>query len=91
MINPITFAESIAPNIATQKNEVALMARDIIERTDQELSQSSADQIIIEGAGGWFTPISNKETMADLAIGYSYPVILVVGMKLSCVNHALLT
>ena len=50
-----------------------------------------ADLRLIEGAGGWRVPINMRETMADLAVELQIPVILVVGMKLGCLNHALLT
>jgi dethiobiotin synthetase len=45
----------------------------------------------VEGAGGWLVPISARETMADVAVALALPVILVVGMRLGCLNHALLS
>ena len=50
-----------------------------------------ADFVLIEGAGGWRVPISPRETLADLAVQLKVGVILVVGMRLGCINHALLT
>jgi dethiobiotin synthetase len=50
-----------------------------------------ADFVLIEGAGGWRVPISPRETLADLAVQLQVGVILVVGMRLGCINHALLT
>jgi dethiobiotin synthetase len=50
-----------------------------------------ADIYVVEGAGGWQTPINNKETMADLVVKLNIPLIFVVGMKLGCLNHAILT
>ena len=49
------------------------------------------DVTIIEGAGGWRVPLNDRETLADLARQLQLPVIMVVGMKLGCINHALLT
>jgi len=50
-----------------------------------------ADFICIEGAGGWRLPLNPRETLADVVVELKLPVILVVGMKLGCINHALLT
>ena len=50
-----------------------------------------ADFVLIEGAGGWRVPINQRETLADLAKAIGKPVVLVVGMRLGCLNHALLT
>ena len=51
----------------------------------------AADLTLIEGAGGWRVPLNNQETMAQLPILLQMPVVLVVGMRLGCINHALLT
>ena len=51
----------------------------------------AADFVLIEGAGGWRVPINARETLADLAVQLQVGVILVVGMRLGCINHALLT
>jgi dethiobiotin synthetase len=53
--------------------------------------QEQADFTLIEGAGGWRVPISATEFLSDFAIALQLPVILVVGVKLGCINHALLT
>ncbi len=50
-----------------------------------------ADWVLVEGAGGWFTPLSDSLTFADWAQAEQLPVILVVGVKLGCINHAMLT
>ena len=52
---------------------------------------SAADWVLVEGAGGWFTPLSETLTFADWAQQEQLPVILVVGVKLGCINHAMLT
>jgi dethiobiotin synthetase len=50
-----------------------------------------AQFVIVEGAGGWFVPLNETETMADFCVTLGFPVIIVVGMRLGCLNHALLT
>jgi dethiobiotin synthetase len=50
-----------------------------------------SDVVLVEGAGGWLAPISGAETMADIARELAQPVVLVVGLRLGCLNHALLT
>ncbi|MFN6883013.1 dethiobiotin synthase, partial [Proteus mirabilis] len=53
--------------------------------------QQRADWVLVEGAGGWFTPLSANQFFADWVIEEKLPVILTVGIKLGCINHALLT
>ena len=53
--------------------------------------ESQADWVLVEGAGGWFTPLSDTQTFADWVQAEQLPVILVVGVKLGCINHAMLT
>lgn len=89
-INPFAFKEPIAPHLAAKNNNVKLSVPRIITQSSAAL-MSDADYIIIEGAGGWYTPISDKETMADLALAYGYPIVLVIGIRLGCINQALLT
>ncbi len=52
---------------------------------------AGADWIVIEGAGGWLAPVSARQSMADLAQALGLPVLLVVGLRLGCLNHAQLT
>jgi len=89
-INPFAFQDPVAPHLAAEKSKTKLSVDCIIKKTYHALT-SNSDYIIIEGAGGWFTPINNQERIADLVRAYSYPVILVVGIRLGCINHALLT
>ena len=89
-INPYAFAPAIAPHIAAQEAGVELSVADLY-RTAQVILQQQADFTLIEGAGGWRVPISNTEFLSDFAIALQLPVILVVGVKLGCINHALLT
>ncbi len=89
MINPYRFAPAIAPHIAAQQTGVAIDT-DVIFAAYQQLSQI-ADVVIVEGAGGFLVPLNSHQTLADLAVQLNIPVILVVGMRLGCINHALLT
>lgn len=89
LINPYVFQPPIAPHIAAQQAgvEIALAP---IQQAFTQLSEL-ADAVIVEGAGGFLVPLNDKKTMADLAVSLNIPVILVVGMRLGCINHALLT
>lgn len=89
-INPYLFQEPIAPHIAS-KNESIDMNVDECVDSCQPILKSNADFIVIEGAGGLLVPLNNKQTMLDLAIALHAEIILVVGMKLGCINHTLLT
>ena len=89
-INPYAFAPAIAPHIAAQEAGVELRITDLY-RAAQVILQEQAQFTLIEGAGGWRVPISNTEFLADFAMVLNVPVILVVGVKLGCINHALLT
>ena len=88
-VNPVALEPAIAPHIAAERAGISLRAAGL---TDQVRAQeaSGADVLLVEGAGGWLVPLNQTETMADLAVALGYPVILVVGMRLGCINHALL-
>lgn len=88
-INPYRFEPAIAPHIAAEKADV-MIDLEIISSTYQALSKL-ADVVIVEGAGGFLVPLNTKETLADLAVKLDLPIILVVGVRLGCINHALLT
>lgn len=88
-INPYVFAPAIAPHIAAEQVGVKISLDNIHQAFDR--LQSQAEVIIIEGAGGFRVPINRQETMADLAIKLNIPIILIVGVRLGCINHALMT
>ncbi|MGI1680217.1 MAG: dethiobiotin synthase [Cellvibrionaceae bacterium] len=92
-VNPIALPEAIAPHLAAEKNNVAINVRAISEHCKKifKASESAADCIIVEGAGGWFVPLNNEETYADAVKELNLDVLLVVGIRLGCINHALLT
>ncbi|MFA5493983.1 MAG: dethiobiotin synthase [Porticoccaceae bacterium] len=89
-INPFCLAPAIAPHIAAREAGVILDAITVAARCRPMLGRA-ADLLLVEGAGGWRVPLNDRESFADLARVLGFPVILVVGMKLGCINHALLT
>lgn len=89
LINPYAFQPPIAPHIAAQQAGIEI-GLDKIQQAFVQLSQL-ADVVIVEGAGGFLVPLNDNQTMADLAVALNIPVILVVGLRLGCINHALLS
>ncbi|MCW8864622.1 MAG: dethiobiotin synthase [Colwellia sp.] len=93
-INPIAFLEPIAPHIAAEKANRKISMDEVIQGYNQ-VTATSADIAITEGAGGWRLPLTlNKKSnifLSDFAKASQQDVILVVNMKLGCLNHALLT
>lgn len=90
-VNPYALAPAIAPHIAAQQAGTAIST----EKVQQGFAalQAQYDFVLTEGAGGWRVPLSVEENswMSDLPAQLGTPVILVVGIKLGCINHALLT
>lgn len=89
-INPLAFEPAIAPHIAAQESDIALRVEALLPAMRQVL-EHRADFTLIEGAGGWRVPLSGEGNLSDLAIALGLPVILVVGVRLGCINHAVLT
>ncbi len=89
LINPYVFAPAIAPHIAAEKVGVTVSLDNIQQAFD--VLQAKADVVVVEGAGGFRVPINYEQTMADLVVKLTLPVILVVGVRLGCINHALMT
>jgi len=88
-VNPYAFEPAIAPHIAAQQAGVTIDMANIANIIAQQ--QHQADYVLVEGVGGWMVPLNARETVADLARLLNFPVILVVNMRLGCINHALLT
>lgn len=89
LINPVVFELPVSPHIAvSQKNEVVDL--DQIMDCYKQLASNSED-VIVEGIGGWRVPISEGLSLVDLVRALDLPIILVVGFKLGCINHAILT
>jgi dethiobiotin synthetase len=89
LINPYRFEPAIAPHLAAEQVGVAVKL-DSIMQAYQQLT-TFAEMVVVEGAGGFFVPLNQTETLADLAVQLNIPIIIVVGMRLGCINHALLT
>jgi dethiobiotin synthetase len=87
--NPYCFLPAIAPHIAAKRAGV-IIDFSVIAKSYQELA-AQADVVIVEGAGGLLVPLNAQQNSADLVLKLGLPVILVVGMRLGCLNHALLT
>jgi len=88
-LNPYCLADAVSPHIAAQRTNRRIDIRVITAAA----GRLAADRqlFLIEGAGGWHAPISATESMADVARALGVPVLLVVGLKLGCLNHARLT
>jgi dethiobiotin synthetase len=89
-INPYFLEEPISPHLAAKHENIVLDSKTIVAAMQNSLHQS-VDHIFIEGAGGVFAPLNETETMLDLMKAFDFPIILVVGLKLGCLNHALLS
>ncbi|WP_179291471.1 dethiobiotin synthase [Enterobacter cloacae] len=88
-VNPYTFAEPTSPHIISA-DEGRPIAFSVLSDGLRALERQ-ADWVLVEGAGGWFTPLSDELMFADWVQREQLPVILVVGVKLGCINHAMLT
>lgn len=89
-VNPVVLEAAIAPHIAAQQENRNITAARLVGFIRGTLMQS-ADFRLIEGAGGWLVPVNPRELMNAIPRELKLDVILVVGMKLGCINHALLT
>jgi len=88
-VNPYAFEPAIAPHIAAGQAGIQIEIGNIINIYN-ELGDIS-DCVLVEGVGGWQVPLTENETLADLARTLGLDVIMVVGIRLGCLNHALLT
>lgn len=96
LTNPVCLPDATSPHLAARGSAAPIDIAAILSAFDVIRAQS--DVIIVEGAGGWLAPIGEPArpgepgpTMQDIALALGLPVVLVVGMKLGCLNHALLT
>ena len=88
-VNPYRFAEPLSPNIAARLNNTTVELDVIMERY-KRLSETH-EAVIVEGAGGFLTPISDTMTVADLAVQLRLPVLIIAASRLGCINATLLT
>jgi dethiobiotin synthetase len=89
LVNPYCLEMPASPHIAAASEGISIKLAPIVQAFGQ-LTRTS-DLVVVEGAGGWLAPINETETMADIAAALDLPVVLVVGLRLGCLNHALLT
>jgi dethiobiotin synthetase len=88
-VNPYLFTEPIAPHVAAAREGRTVDLAVIVERF--EALSLRADVVVVEGAGGFLVPLNDREDFGDLAKRLALPVVLTVGMRLGCINHAMLT
>ncbi len=89
LINPYAFRAAVAPHIAAAEEGRTIELANIVAAFEQ--LRELADAVLVEGVGGFCVPLGPDCDTADLAVALKLPVILVVGMRLGCINHALLT
>ena len=88
-INPYAFVPAMAPHLAARETGIEIRLEKILDHF-QHLRQK-APWLVVEGVGGWEVPLGEHLTMAEVAYAMRLPAILVVGLRLGCLNHALLT
>jgi dethiobiotin synthetase len=88
-VNPYAFVPPVAPHVAATETGIVI---DLLEiKKCYENLLHTVDAIIVEGVGGWRVPFGNGLAVPDLVLSLDLPVILVVGLKIGCINHAILT
>jgi len=87
--NPVLLPDPVSPHIAARRAGVQITVAQLVGA--YQALRLQADAVVVEGAGGFLVPLSDTETGADLARALALPVVLVVGLRLGCLNHALLT
>ncbi len=88
-VNPYAYEPPIAPHLAAEQVGQTIEL-ETIRRHYAQIAEL-VDVVVVEGVGGWLVPLNARETVADLALRLDLPVVLVVGIRLGCLNHALLT
>jgi dethiobiotin synthetase len=86
---PVALPEPLSPHLAAARAGRRVGVAELVA-AHREL-QHQADVVLVEGSGGWRVPLNEDETLADLAMVLALPVVLVVGLRLGCLNHAMLT
>lgn len=88
--NPVALPEPLSPHLAARHAGVVVRMSDLV--TPARQLERMLDALVVEGAGGWRVPLNDEgQTLADFARALGAPVVMVVGMRLGCLNHALLT
>jgi dethiobiotin synthetase len=89
LVNPYCFEPAVSPHIAAKEAMIEVNIAKICRSFD--ILATEVDWVVIEGAGGWLAPISDRQTVADIAWALGVPAVMVVGARLGCLNHAQLT
>ncbi|MEW8505956.1 MAG: dethiobiotin synthase [Candidatus Thiodiazotropha sp.] len=89
VVNPLVFEPPIAPHLAAKASAQPIRLDEIL--LGYQRIQEIANRVVVEGVGGWHVPLGDGITLADLALALDLPMILVVGIRLGCINHALMT
>lgn len=88
-VNPVALADPVAPHLAAA--DIGMVIDPALLDVAHARLAASADLVVVEGAGGWRVPLTPTLDTADWVAGHGWPVLLVVGMRLGCLNHALLS
>lgn len=88
-INPVCLRQAMAPHLAATEQGIRIDPRALVRAC--EALRARSDRVVVEGVGGFRVPLAAAYDTADLAVALGLPVILVVGLRLGCINHALLT
>lgn len=89
LVNPVIFEPPVAPHIAASNAGMDIDLGRIV--SGYEKLKARSEFVVVEGVGGWRVPVSDNALLTDLVQALDLPVILVVGLRLGCINHALLT
>ncbi len=89
VLNPYIFEPPVSPDIAAEMVGICIEIDVIVAKYRQIAAETGL--VLVEGTGGWLCPIGTETTMADVAVALGLPIVLVVGLRLGCINHALLT
>ena len=89
MVNPYALKSPTSPHIASEQMGVKVRFEKILHAFNE--LQKRSDIVLVEGVGGWEVPLNSDQTVAELALAFGLPVIMVVGLRLGCLNHAILT
>jgi dethiobiotin synthetase len=89
LVNPYCFTSAIAPHLAARQAGISMSLEVVAEAYEKLAAQ--VDVVVVEGAGGFLVPFNNESGMDEIPVRLKLPVVMVVGLRLGCLNHALLT
>lgn len=88
-VNPVCLSAATSPHLAAEAQGAEIELLSLLLQAEK--LKANSDLVIAEGAGGWWVPLARNLDISDVAIGLGWPVLLVVGLRLGCINHARLT